>query len=344
MKKNIIILMVLLISLTLFAQTGRVVVNITYTVDGSTVTKQIVSYYNDQASTLGNSQSRLRDIITQRRIQGENITDLKSASLVDENGRITTTLTYQQEDGSNKTLTIQDFYDTKEAAYNSVMTQVSTISRDSILNGDIVNDLVIGPIEEMNGSYVSVLNYRDNDGTARQFTVKKFFDKKEAAYSSVMSQVKTLQRDKILYGDLATNVTVSDIQEVDGRFMAILNYKFEDGTTKNQTVQEFFDQKTEAYETVMTKLQHIDRDGIINGDIIDKLAISEIEENNGKVMAVLDYTVADGTSRKYVIQEFFDPKEQAISEIMAKVQVLERDLIYNGDSITDLVIGEIEIF
>lgn len=316
--------LILMLSVGVFAQEGRVVVDVTYTIDNVEYTKRLVTNYTEHASAFALAEAEFKEIERNHILLGEEYDDITSAGLVDEDGKVEVEFTYD----NGRTYTITRFYDAKQDAYNKVAQRINYIKRESMILGEELDDLTVGEIMEVDGGFEAILSY--NRG--RTYKISEFYEPKAIAYHNVMTQAMAIKSAGIINGvDVGS---VGEIMEVDGGFEVIVT----DDNGKKIKVSDFFDPKAQAYHNVMVQLKEYKELATINGVAVD--TVGEVMENAGR----FEFTVTDDDGKKFAIHEFFDPKEKAVYEMNMEIARLLREESLNGEEITVVAVSDLQIF
>jgi hypothetical protein len=342
------ILMVLLFNLGLFANHGRVILDITYDEVGSGGTNNIplrlTNYYDRHAETLDFINSQLENMKLTGKINGLAVNNIRAGEpVMDKNGNYSLVVTYDEVSGpANQQYTITDLYNPVDISRQSVIERVAVIRDTQKINGNRVNDLKIGDLQTLPDGFKVEMTFTDPVQGQMKYHVDDYFDAKKEAYNVVEDRLMNINLSKTVDGTPITNLKLGPINEIPGGYSADLTFD-QVGSSGNikYNIDEFYDAKMKAKDFIHDRIQSILISQTINGDSITNFKPGEITDDvkNGKFTATLIYN----GGAKLVLDSFYDPKAKAINELNQKLQTIKLSMKINGTPITNLRVGKIQV-
>jgi hypothetical protein len=343
----------LLFNLSLFANHGRVIADITYDENisggGRNVPLRLVSYYDRHIATLDFLNSQLNTIKLDGLLNGVQIQNIRDkAPVMDKDGNYSITFMYDEVTGSpNRTYTLKDLYDPVDIAKNSVLDQVQLIKNDMKILDSNISNLKVGELQTVPGGFKVEMTFDRGTDTNLKYHVDEYYDAKKKAYDVVEDQLMTIKLNGTLFGNQLTNLKLGPINEVAGGYSADITFDQVGGPSGvKYNIDEFYDSKIKSRDYIhdlmqdITVFQKIDSNDVTN---VKAGAITE-DAKNGKFTATLTYDNSTSSNNKYVIDSYYDPIARAVNDLNNKISSLKNTMSIDGTPISNLKIGKIQVF
>lgn len=178
----------------------------------------------------------------------------------------------------------------------------------------------------VNGRVAVDITYdKINGGGNNSLRLMAYYTKQAIAYDNCVSRLNSIIFTQRLNGAKISNIVSSPIIDVNGKIETEITYDDNAGRSNNKyTITEYYDPRAEANNSVIEQIQNIKSSLKIYGSDISNVKASNIMEVPGGYSATITYNDKNGSSMKYIIDEFYDPKLKARDFI--EDRVLDLDL------------------